>query len=221
MKHQNALRGMGPIALLIGVSALLAPAVKAAPNPPLGVVVLSQRALLGGAYIVEGSSLFDGDTISTQAKGSLRIRIGEASLAIGENSMLTLHLDQQTIHAVLIVGEADFSIAAGSHVVIDALGAIISAKQDSASGVIAVVTANEFQIGSTRGSLNVDVDGDVRTVDEGKSYDAALSAPSNQQMPAPTAKHKRILTWLIVFGVAAATFTPVYRATLSPSHPHM
>jgi hypothetical protein len=220
MNLQKALRNMGPIGLLTCVSALLAHAAQAVPNAPLGVVVSSQHAVLGSAYIADGSSLFDGDTISTQEKGSLGIRIGDASLAIGENSTLTLCRDRRAIRAVLISGKAQFLITAGSHVVIDALGATISARQDSASGVISVLSANEFQIGATHGSLNVDVYGDIRVVEEGKSYDGTFGAAADDQMPVATAKPRKILVWLIVLGVAAPTSISVYRATLSPSHPH-
>jgi hypothetical protein len=221
MKLQHALRIVGPIVLVIGVSVLLSSAAQASANAPMGVVVSSQRALLGGSYIVDGTSLFDGDTLSTQENGSLRIRIGATILAIGQNSILTLRRDQQVIRAVLIAGTAQFSISAGSQVVIDALGANISARKDSASGVIAVVNANEFQIGSTRGSLNVDVDGDVRTVAEGMNYDVTLNVSDDPAIPVMNGKKWKIASWTLITVIAGLTALAVQRATLSPSHPHL
>jgi hypothetical protein len=221
MKLQHALRIMGPIVLLTGVSALLSSVSQALPNAQVGVVVSSQRALLGGSNIVDGTSLFDGDTLSTQEKGSLRIRIGAASLAIDQNSTLTLRRNQQVIRAVLIAGTAQFSIPAESHLVIDAPGATIFTRQGSASGVAAVVNENEFQIGSTRGSLNVDVDGDVRTVEEGMNYDVTLSVSDNPAIPVRTGKKWKIASWTLITVIAGLTALAVQRATLSQSHPHL
>jgi hypothetical protein len=212
---------MGPLVLLTGVSALLAPGAYALPSAPLGVVVLSQRALLGGIYIVDGTSLFDGDTVSTHEKGLLRIRIGESSLAIGENSILTLRRTQQEIRLVLLSGKAQFSIAAKSDVVMDALGAAVSARTDSASGIIAVVGANEFQIASTHGSLKIDVDGDVRTVTAGMNYDVKLSASPEPAIPVSRGKKLKIASWTIIAVIAGVTALAVQRATLSRSHPHL
>ena len=220
MSLQNALRNMGPIALFIGVFGLPAPHAQASTNAAVGVVVSSQRTLLGSVYIVDGTSLFDGDTVSTQENGGMRIRIGESSLAIGENSMLTLRRAQQGIRLVLLSGKAQFSITAGSHVVVDALGATISAQQDSASGVIAVMSANEFQIGATRGSLTVNVDGDVRTVAEGTNYDVKLRVSPEPAAPVSRGKNLKIASWTIIAVIAGVTALAVQRASLSPSHPH-
>lgn len=220
MVLQNALRSMGPFVLLTGVFALLPPETQASPNAPLGVVVASQRALLGGIYIVDGTSLFDGDTVSTQEKGSMRIRIGESSLAIGENSILTLRRAQQEIRLILLSGKAQFSIASKSRVVVDALGAAVSARTELASGIIAVVSANEFQIGATHDSLKVDVDGDVRTVAPGTNYDVTLSDSSEPALPAGSGKKWKIASWVLIAVIAGVTALAVQRATLSPSHPH-
>lgn len=191
--------------------------VGAAPARPLGVVVVGQKALLGNVYIADGTSLFDGDTVSTQGKGSLRIRLGASQLFLGENSTLTLLRSERGVTAKLLGGTARFSGAVGAPIELLVLDARIRGKQDSAAGQVTIISQDEFQVGATSGALTVDVDGDVRTVDENTAYDATLSAVPDSGLPPGAGKRRSLILWILIGLVAIGTVIAVMHATMSHS----
>jgi len=212
---RKVVQSTGLIVLLTLAAAITAPLACAAPSAPLGVVMQSQKALLGNVYLADGTSLYDGDTISTQGKGSLRVRLGLSQLFLGENSSVTLRRSGNGISAVLSSGSARFSNAAGTPLEFKVLDAVIRGKQESAAGQVAVIDADRFQVGSTSGTLTVDVNGDVRPVEEGTAYEATLS-PADPQMPQPTGRRRSILLWIVIGLVAAGTIIAIHHATMSP-----
>jgi len=189
----------------------------AAPTAPLAVVMAGQKALLGGVYVADGTSLFDGDTVSTQGKGSLRIRLGASQLFLGENSTLTLLRSERGVTAKLLGGTARFSGAAGMPIELLVLDVRIRGKQDSAAGQVTMISKDEFQVGATSGALTVDVDGDVRTVDENTAFDATLSPAPDNGMPVGAGRRRSLILWIIVALAAIGTAIAVMHATMSPS----
>lgn len=189
----------------------------AAPTTPLGVVVAGQKALLGAVYVADGTSLFDGDTVSTQGKGSLRIRLGASQLFLGENSTLTLLRSERGVTAKLLGGTARFSGAVGAPIELLVLDARIRGKQDGAAGQVTVISKDEFQVGATSGALTVDVNGDVRTVDENTAYDATLSPAPDNGMPVGAGRRRSLILWMLIGLAAIGTVIAVVHATMSHS----
>ena len=189
----------------------------AAPTTPLGVVVAGQKALLGAVYVADGTSLFDGDTVSTQGKGSLRIRLGASQLFLGENSTLTLLRSERGVTAKLLGGTARFSGAVGAPIELLVLDAKIRGKQDGAAGQVTVISKDEFQVGATSGALTVDVNGDVRTVDENTAYDATLSPAPDNGMPVGAGRRRSLILWMLIGLAAIGTVIAVVHATMSHS----
>jgi hypothetical protein len=197
--------------------AINAGAAHAAPTAPLGVVVVGQKALLGGVYIADGTSLFDGDTVSTEGKGSLRIRLGASQLFLGENSALTLLRSERGVTAKLLGGTARFSGAAGAPIELMVLDARIRGKQDTAAGQVTMISNDEFQVGATSGSLTVDVEGDVRTVDENTAYDATLSPVADNGFPVGAGRRRSLILWILIGLAAVGTVIAITHATMSHS----
>ena len=190
--------------------------VDAAPTTPLGVVVAGQKALLGAVYVADGTSLFDRDTVSTQGKGSLRIRLGSSQLFLGENSTVTLLRSDRGVTAKLLGGTARFSGVAGAPIELMVLDARIRGKQDGAAGQVTMISQDEFQVGATSGALTVDVNGDVRTVDENTAYDATLSPAPDNGMPVGAGRRRSLILWLLIGLAAIGTVIAVVHATMSP-----
>ncbi|HET9401982.1 MAG TPA: hypothetical protein VFO34_13625 [Candidatus Acidoferrales bacterium] len=207
----------------IAVSALgcliSASATGAAPKGPLGIVVAGQRATVGDVPVAASTSIYEGDSVATQQKGFLQIRLEAAQLLLSENGSASLHRADRGIYAELSAGTLRFSGTPGVPIEIRALGAVIRGSSDASAGQIVVVGPSEFRIGATMGSLTVNVDGDIRTVTEGTAYDAVLDS-DDPQGPIPTAKRRRLLYWIIVPLILAGTIIPVIRATMSPSKMH-
>ncbi|HET9400290.1 MAG TPA: hypothetical protein VFO34_05000 [Candidatus Acidoferrales bacterium] len=204
--------------LLLGVAVTCSAATTGA-NAPLGVIVIGQKAMLGSVPIADGTSLFDGDTVSTQDQGSLRISLGAAQVWLGQNSALSLHKTATGVEARLETGMMRFSGAAGAPLEFRVLDALVRPKQPTAAGQLAVITPTEFQVGSTSGTLTVDVDGDVRTVEESTAYDATLSS-ADPQMPQVAGRRHFILLWVIISLIAFGTVFAILHARMSPSHMH-
>jgi hypothetical protein len=78
---------------------------------PLGMVVHSERAHVGEAAASAGSTIFEGDQLSTEAGGLLRIAIPALTLRLGGQSALVLGhvVDPEGIVAELASGTLVFS----------------------------------------------------------------------------------------------------------------
>jgi hypothetical protein len=78
---------------------------------PLGMVVHSERAHVGEAAASAGSTIFEGDQLSTEAGGLLRIAIPALTLQLGGQSALVLGhvVDPEGIVAELASGTLVFS----------------------------------------------------------------------------------------------------------------
>ena len=209
----------GLILLSILSLAITTAATPATTSAPLGVVEVGQKALLGSVPIVNGTSLFDGDRVTTEGQGSLRIRLGAAQVWLGENSALSFHRVPGGVSAKLESGQLRFAAALGPRLEFSVLAAQIRGNQPNAAGQLAVMAPNEFQVGATSGSLTVDVDGDVRTVDESTAYDATIGN-ADPQMPQIAGHRSFILLWVLISLIAFGTIFAIVHAKMSPSAVH-
>jgi hypothetical protein len=57
----------------------------------LGFVVLADHANSGSQAATEGTTIYDGDRLSTEAGGSLRIQAGEAFVYLPDQSCVVVH----------------------------------------------------------------------------------------------------------------------------------
>jgi hypothetical protein len=84
----------------------------------LGIVVLADHASLGAQAASEGTTVYDGDRLSTEARGSLRLLIGKAMLYVTEQSSVIVHQDTnipaKEFEAELVSGTAVLSVTAGT-----------------------------------------------------------------------------------------------------------
>src|SRR5271155_1529870 len=91
----------------LGVPISAAPAL-----PPtslqLGVVVFADHAHVGSAPASEGSTIFIGDKLTTDATGSLQIRAGAARFLLANAGVATMSSDDAVLSATLLAGTAPF-----------------------------------------------------------------------------------------------------------------
>jgi len=200
---------------LIFCCALLAnPALAAAiVSAPVGVVVAVQGATVSQINAQNGSSLYAGDTLSTDATGSLRVRFGTSQLMLGPATVVKLANGTHGVKVVVTHGIVRFS-ASGSPIELRALAAIIQ-PGDDASGQVAIVGPSEFQIGSTKGNLNVDIDGEDKVVAESTAYDVTLEPVPGDPQTAGGGRVKGL--WILISLIALITALGLYAALLSCS----
>jgi hypothetical protein len=200
---------------------------------PLGIVTHAQRAHVGAAAVSAGSTIYEGDRLSTDSAGILRI----ASLA------LTLQLDAQStlvvqraagpeggILAEVASGTLIFATASTGKIVVVADDALIRPAADVPTVAhIRVVNRKELHVHAQRGALEFSYHGETETIAEGAAYrvlldpsetEAAEAAASESEpdRKKPAISHHKFL--LLGIGIAAGVAIPLLiRELESPDRP--
>jgi hypothetical protein len=218
------------VATLLSFSLLITP-VWAAPSSSLGTVVYADRAHVGAAQASVGATVFTGDRLSTEKTGSVQVRAGAARLLLSSASSATFTQDDANPAATLTIGSATFSTANSKAFALHVGSAIIRPNTDQPTiGQVTVLTPKELIVKSTRGSLSIAVEDDVRVIPEGVGYRVVLdpNAPDPQGPrgagtkgyggpPIKAAKSKFV--WYAIAITALATAWAVHEALESPDRP--
>jgi hypothetical protein len=207
------------VAALI-VSLVEAP-VMAAPSAALGVVMQADRASLRLAPASNGATLFDGDTLSTQIGGTLRLRVGSAQLFLLADSAAALHRTAETTSAALQRGTIVLMTSGPEAIELQASEARIRPRNGNPSLCqVTLVSPQELLLTSQRGELEVTIDEETHTVSEATSYRVLLE-PEPQgprgSKPRHAARNKFLLIALI--GIGVGTGIGIWRALISPDKP--
>ncbi len=207
--------------IMIGAPAMAAPA--SSPSAPLGVVVASENAHVGAGVTTSGATIFDGDRLETPASATLRVRLGAGQMVLRQNSTADVHSFPNGFAATLDHGTILVSSAEGQTFQVIADGATVRpATAESAAGQISMISPTELVLTGTRGTLEVVMGEEVKTLEAGASYRMKVETedpgPSpNPQSPHPTARNRFL--WIAIPAVAAATGVIVWRALVSPAAP--
>ena len=198
----------------------------------LGIVEQADRAKLGGEAASEGTTIYDGDRLSTEADGSVQLLVGEARLYLTEKSSVIVHNEggkrEKEFEAELLGGSAVLSVAAPSNGEILTNSAQVRAISET-RGVVQVrrTGINELIVFAQRGPAEICYRGECATIPEGKSYRVLLSASDDPPPAGAGAKGsgktgKAILLIAIgatAAGVIAATWGGTPKGVESPDHP--
>lgn len=207
--------------VLIEAPVMAAPA--SSPSAPLGVVVSAENANVGAGVTTSGATIYDGDHLQTAANSSLRVRVGTGQLVLRQNSMVDLHSFPNGFTANLGAGTVVVSSTEGRTFQVIADGATVRpANSQPTSGQVNMISATEAVITSTRGTLEVSMGDEVKTVEPGASYRMEVvssdSDPGpNPQSPHPTARNRFL--WILIPAVAVVTGIVIWRALESPTAP--
>ena len=165
--------------------ALLITPLYASPSSTLGTIVYVDRAHVGAAEASVGATLFSGDRLTTENAGSVQVRAGAARLLLSSASSARLDQDDVSPFATLTSGSATFSTANSKAFALHVGAAVIRPNTDQPTiGQVTVLSARELVVKSTRGSLSVTVEDDVRVIPEGAGYRIVLD-PSAAEPQGP------------------------------------
>ena len=218
------------IATLLSYTLLITP-VWAAPSSLLGTVVYADRAHVGAAQTSVGATVFSGDRLSTEQSGSVQVRAGAARLLLSGASIATLSQEDANPAATLTLGSATFSTANSNAFALHVASAVIRPNTNQPTiGRVTVLNAKELIVKSTRGSLSIAVDDDVREIPEGAAYRIVLDAnAADAQGPrgagtkgyggSPIKAAKSRFVWFAVAAtgvVTVITFREVFESPASP-----
>jgi hypothetical protein len=208
------------------LATLAASLLAAWPSPskviPLGIVTHAERAHLGQVEASVGSTIYDGDRLSTEIGGLLRISNVALTLQLGTGSSLTLRRaapPEDNFQAELGSGTIIFSAGQTANITVLAYDAsICPAAHASTIAQIRIVSPTELRVYAQRGALSFSYHGDSKIIPEGAAYRVLLDPPerevdaaseSGQGTKSPTKVHAKFV--LLVIGMAAGGVIPMTR----------
>ena len=207
----------------------LAPGSAGANVYTLAVVMQARHANLGSSAAATGASIFDGDRLSTDAKGSLFLRTGGSTIYLSNATQVVLRSGTNGGKGAQEVGAGTgvFSMRPVAPMVISAGGATIHPSANLPTiGQITVIDQKSFQISARKGTLRILYYDDSELVPEGNSYrveldrfDDSATATADQNSPRHPRKRKRIALFLIVGGAIAAAVALARWLALRLVHP--
>jgi len=167
-------------------------------------------------------TLFDGDTLATDATGTLRVRLGETQFSLLANSAAALRQTAAGVSARLQSGTAVFASARPEAFELLASEARIHARTTQPTlAQVTMVGPYELLLTCQRGELEVRIGEEIHQVPEATSYrvmiEPAAAPAQGGGRPLPTARSKWLVVALILIGVG--TGIGIWRALISPSAP--
>lgn len=216
--------------LALSLAFSLAGSPSPASMPALGFITQANAALLGNANASVGTSIYDGDRLSTGAQGIVRIRSREATLVLLQESSLEVHNltgPPDGVSVELACGTLAFSAAASAVLAIRASGALVRPVAGMPiRAQVQVVGAKKLLISVQQGSLELTYRDESAKLEEGKGYQVLLDTPETAggNAPGPDSKkvghsHKTFLITLMAVAAAAIAIPLLLRPQESPYTP--
>ncbi len=179
----------------------------------MGMVVEAYRAHLGGGAVSPGATVYDGDHLSTEEGGALRLRCNAALLDLAEKSAaLVRHAEDVAqgleAEAELVQGTLVFSTARAGELEIEAREAHIRPVGNGRTvAQVSVIGPKELHIYARRGAVLFSYRGESKTIAEGESYQVILDPPedgSDKTQPAQKRRRPPKAFLLVAGGAGAA-----------------
>ena len=210
-----------------------------ASGPAFGTVVAAEGANVGGGSLSAGTTVFGGDRLFTTSTGSVQVRAGAARLLLSGDSAAILAKEESSPAASLTRGTAVFSTATSKAFAMHVGSMVIRPGTDAPTvAQVTVVGPKQLMVRSTRGSVSVAVDDDVRVIPEGMAYrivldpteaelaaaDAADQDPqgvgSGRRAGRPRRAGRNRFVWFVIGAGAVITFFALSEALESPDRPN-
>lgn len=178
----------------------------------VGVVSHADRAHIGEAPASSGTTVYDGDRLSTEADGVLRLNAGTTALHLAPQTSLTVRLTDsgQSTQVELAAGMLVFSVANPPAVAVHANNAWIRPASNAPTVAhIRIVNRKELRISAQRGSLQFSYEGESAVIPEGVAYRVLLDPQDNPASPSasgqPDRKSGKVRKSFLFIAIAAAT----------------
>jgi hypothetical protein len=216
---------------LVGAPAFAA---GSADEKPLGLVTQATSAQLGEANAMIGTTVYPGDTITTQQGGLLRLRVGGSQIYLLSQSSAALSEDTTKVSAKVIRGTVGMSTTASEPITLQLPeGMLRPADGQPVYGQAMILSPNEAVITSYSGNMVLDDDGELHNIPSGKSFkvtmdlqpsdsnsepqDAEGAQTSNHKVHSARHHHHVVLESLMAGGAGVAAYFLYQTLTESPS----
>jgi hypothetical protein len=157
--------------VLVGFGATLL-AQPAPQNPALGLVAKATGALIGNATADEGASIYSGDSLSTQDKGSLLVRMGALSLELQGSTAVHVYRTPYGAIVELDRGSVVYTTPGGQQnlVIVASDIRVTPALAIADLGRVTLDDPCNVTVYSQRGQANVQAGPESHAVEQGKAY---------------------------------------------------
>jgi hypothetical protein len=230
----------GVLASVLAITIMASPG-WAMPGSGMGTIVNADHAHVGTGLLSAGATVFGGDRLYTEETGSVQVRAGAARLLLSSASVAVLNKDEAQPGAALTRGTAIFSTANSKAFVLHVGHMTIRPESDQPTvAQVSVTGARQLTVRSTRGSVSVAVDDDIRVIPEGGAYRiildpteaelGAVEASESTQGPegvggggrrrGPLKAGRNRFIWYAIGISAIVTGVALWEALESPSSPH-
>lgn len=206
--------------LAVLMSCLFPGAAMPAQNIPAGVIQQTQSARLNQTDAATGTTLYDGDRLETQSKGTVNVRSNQVLLTLAEDSLLWMNHDNGVLAPKLDRGTVIFRAETGDGIEIHADD--VRVRPHAAGLTVGQVTIDDCYVVVTARTQSLDVSAgrETRVLEEGKSFRVTrLGACGAAQMhaPAPPGQTRFYIGAAAIVG--AVTWFAVSEALESPDRP--
>jgi len=189
----------------------------------VGVVVEANHATLGSQAATEGTTIYDGDRLATDAEGTLRLRVGDAVVDLRNRGSAVLHESGSIVASEftleLLAGAATLSVTARAGEIVACGARVRPVSQVRGVVRVEIVGPRELLVYAQRGPAQISYRDDTETIAEGKAYRVLLN-PTEEgagQDLSPKAPGKRKKALLLI-ALGAATAVGVSLALLDRHH---
>jgi hypothetical protein len=170
-----ALRGVLAVSLVVSLCAYNLPLY--AGGKPLGILTLAYGAHLNSSEAFAGLSIFDGESLSTDAEGKLSARIGGSVITLLEQSAATLERSGGGAHIDLDAGSVYVWSGESNPLEVHADGALLQPHGGhQVQAQVLIFAPKVLQITTRQGSVDFSYGKEFRVLPEGQTYRIYLEA---------------------------------------------
>ena len=213
---------MGRRILASALACLLAGVPLPGQTVALGVVIQSFGGHLGTAAATAGATIYDGDRLDTEEKGSLSLRAGTVQLALLANTTVVIKHDESGLTPTLERGSVVFRAESGG---LRLSAADVRVRPQSSAPTVGQLTLETCSVLVTSRvqALEVAAGTETKIVEEGKSYRVLLLGGScaanftSHRPPLASGRSRFLVVSLI--GTGAAMIPILHEALESPDRP--
>lgn len=178
------LRGVLALPLVVSLCAYNLPLY--AGGKPLGILTLAYGAHLNASDAFVGLSVFDGESLSTDAEGKLSARVGGSVITLIEQSAATLQRSGDGAHIDLEAGSVYVWSAESNPLEVHVEGALLRPHGgNQVQAQVLVFAPKVLQITTRQGSLDFFYGKEFRALPEGQTYRIYLESEDDPGTPPP------------------------------------
>jgi hypothetical protein len=179
-----ALRGVLALSLVVSLCGYNCPLY--AGGKPLGILTLAYGAHLNASDAFAGLSVFDGESLSTDAEGKVSARVGGSVITLTGQSAASLQRSGDGAHIDLEAGAVYVWSAESNPLEVHAEGAMLRPHGGhQVQAQVLVFAPKVLQITTRQGSVDFSYGKEFRVLPEGQTYRVYLESEDGPGNPPP------------------------------------